>query len=286
MQLTVKKEENQRLARKFHLTNKEHQKLFNESIILNGLVHKKKQNKIKKIQKIEKKKYKELLKQKENEFKEEIQEKLRQTGIFIPGINTNSPVDTDSKLISIKSTKLANQKISHFAKPIKTITPKNQMISELISEKKQENDMSRFYVNYEGSESNCETLSEESHDYHIEKRLQEMGDQKIINENIKLKDDFDQISLDMDDPKTFTLGKNNNLLDQFSPELSYVDQQKMRIPSNKTNKNMDNWKKKKVKIFDNGLSGSIENDEIINDKRWSEADSFSADSEEGKGFNV
>ena len=278
IQLQNKKEENQTIARKFHLTNKEHQKLFNESVLLNGLVHKKKQKKIQKIQIIEKKKYKQLLKIKEAQFKEDIQEKLRQTGIFIPGITQTSELNMNNK----NGGNGANDDTAKKSK-----IQNNHIISEIIHNKTQKHQISGFYVNY-SSESKSNYVSEDSlDDEDIKKRLEEMADEKNIQEKVQLEEDLDEISLDIDDPHTFTLGRNDHQLENLNTNLSYVDN-KIRYKAD--SKDMvgegdDQWDREKVikkKKKGRDVSLSMDEADVITKKRnWSEADSFSADSEEG-----
>jgi hypothetical protein len=247
---------------------------------LNGLVHKKKQKKIKKIQIMEKKKYKVLLKKKEAEFKEDIQEKLRQTGLFIPGISPESQKDAQRKMVNKRSNN------GHLA--FQSNDKKNQMISEIIKNKPKENNESGFYVNY-SSDSNSEYISEGTlNDDEIDRKLEEMKDEQRIKDKVRLEEDLDEISLDMVDPHTFTLGRNDNALQNLNTDLSYVnDRITYKSESEKMmEKNLEARTQKKVSSKRRKLERLSDDKDslemLTKKKNWSEADSFSADSEEGK----
>ena len=267
MQLKIQREEKESLAKRFHLTNQEHQKLFNENILINGMVHKQKNQKIKKIQVVEKQKYKKLLKLKKEEFKEEIQEKLRQTGIFIPGLTRHDKSQATRKPNVILAISKADPKSK---------APQNHMISEIVTSKNPMTQVSGFYVNYDSSESKSDYyISDNSiKDEQITTRLNEMQDERQMKQNVEFNEDLDQISLDMVDPKNFTLGRDNNQLKDISQGLSYVNQDELKanklsnLVMQDDRKGKKKWKSERVEVKKRK-------------KEWSEADSFSADSEEG-----
>jgi hypothetical protein len=274
--LKIQKQEKESLLKRFHLTNKEHQKLFNENIVINEMVHKQKNQKIRKIQNFEKQKYKKLLKKKKEKFKEEIQEKLRKTGIFLPGFNKKEHAESIIKTHTVNNTPKAE--LQNQQNPKKVIPATNHMISEIVTSRNQMNQLSGFYVNYHSSDDQSEYIvsGESIDDEQITERLKDMQNERKIKENVDLHDDLDQISLDMIDPKNFTLGKNDNQLKDLTQGLSYVhqDEAKTNKLRKRTERDVGNWKKKKQKSGDElRLSGG--------NKKWSRADSFSADSEEG-----
>ena len=213
-------------------------------------------------------------------MKEEIHEKLKKTGIFVPGITATSEVrqtGKQNKMMEISAYK-ENQK--------EKMKANKHLISEILPNPKHENDISGFYVKYESSDSKSEEVSEESiNDETIENRLKEMADEKKLKEKVEFEEDLDEISLEIDDPRTFTLGRDDNRLEQINQGLSYVDTREMKqgMP-HMVNLGPENWKTKTFNQNENEseLSASKNSQDLIRKKHWSDAESFSADSEEGK----
>ena len=73
-QIKNKRKDIENLSRRFFLMNEEHQRLLNESILLNGVIHRKKQRQVKRIQKAEKKRFR----KKEIRLEEEYQIMIKQ----------------------------------------------------------------------------------------------------------------------------------------------------------------------------------------------------------------
>lgn len=196
------------LARKFQLTNQEHQQLLNENVVINRLVHKKKRSQVRRIREREQSRFKSKLQQKERRLREDLiavfQERRAEAE---SGRFDSNFLDSDAHWRERERASNLQHSFQRVRDQVDRRGPKEvNTVSGVVAHKNDDDEISGFYVNYHHSPSGSGASDSPSH-RRIERRLEEMTERMPLQAQAQSREPQAQEV----DRNLFTLRKKSTL---------------------------------------------------------------------------